>query len=132
MIGLSARTDAKGATALVGALAQLDRKGEIHQTPAGVLHFKSDCALLDDDTILATRRLAASGVFAGWRVISVPDGEEAAANALRINGSLLLGADYPATAELLAKHGFTVTPLATSEIAKIDAGLSCMSLRWHN
>jgi dimethylargininase len=30
----------------------------------------------------------------------------------------------------LARSGYRVTTLATREIAKIDAGLSCMSLRW--
>ena len=32
--------------------------------------------------------------------------------------------------DLLASRGYTIVPLATAEIAKVDAGLSCMSLRW--
>jgi dimethylargininase len=31
---------------------------------------------------------------------------------------------------MLDALGFRVVSLATREIAKIDAGLSCMSLRW--
>jgi N-dimethylarginine dimethylaminohydrolase len=31
----------------------------------------------------------------------------------------------------MANAGYRVMLLATAEIAKIDAGLSCMSLRWH-
>jgi dimethylargininase len=31
---------------------------------------------------------------------------------------------------MLDKAGYRVAPLATAEIGKIDAGLSCMSLRW--
>jgi len=31
---------------------------------------------------------------------------------------------------MLVQHGLKVTALPTREIAKIDAGLSCMSLRW--
>jgi len=42
----------------------------------------------------------------------------------------LLSQGYPGTAEALAEAGYRVTTLRTSEIAKIDAGLSCMSLRW--
>ncbi len=98
-------------------------------TPRDVLHLKSDCSLLDDETILATRRLAASGMFDDFRVVLVPDGEEAAANALRVNDSVLVSDSYPRTAELLAKS-YNVVPLQTREVAKIDAGLSCMSLRW--
>jgi dimethylargininase len=130
MIGLSARTDEAGASALVKALAELGRRGEVVHTPQGVLHFKSDCAPLDDETVLSTARLAASGVFAGYDVILVPEGEEPAANALRVNDSLLVSARWPRTADLLARRGYAVTPLSTTEIARIDAGLSCMSLRW--
>lgn len=132
LIGLSARTDQAGAESLVAALGRLGRKAEIVATPAGVLHFKSDCSLLDGDTVLSTARLAESGVFDRLGVLIVPEGEEAAANALRVNDVVLVGANYPRTADMLARHGYTVVPLSVIEIAKIDAGLSCMSLRWHS
>lgn len=132
LIGLSARTDQTGAEALVAALGRLGRKAEIVATPAGVLHFKSDCSLIDGDTVLSTARLAESGVFDRLGVLIVPEGEEAAANALRVNDVVLVGANYPRTADMLARHGYTVVPLSVIEIAKIDAGLSCMSLRWHS
>ena len=80
--------------------------------------------------MLATARLAASGVFDGLDVVIVPEGEEAAANALRVNAVVLAGAGHPRTIGLLRLRGFTVVPLPTSEVGKIDAGLSCMSLRW--
>ena len=130
MIGLSARTDRAGAEALVGALAALGRRGEIVTTPPGVLHFKTDCSLLDEETVFATRRLAGSGVFSGLRVIEVPEGEEAAANALRVNDVVMLGADFLRSRDKLAQAGYDVVALNTTEIGKIDAGLSCMSLRW--
>lgn len=130
LIGLSARTDRAGAEALQSALAKLGRKSDVVTTPAGVLHFKTDCSLLDEERILSTQRLAASGVFNNFRIIAVPDGEEAAANALRVNDKVFVGADYPRTIEKLQKEGFDIVPLKTSEIGRIDAGLSCMSLRW--
>jgi len=131
MIGLSARTDQAGAEALIAALEKIGRKGEIVNTPAGVLHFKTDCSLMDDETILSTQRLASSGVFSGLRQLIVPEGEEAGANALRVNDVVLVGSDFPKTIDLLENNGFTVVALKTSEIGKIDAGLSCMSLRWY-
>jgi dimethylargininase len=131
MIGLSARTDRQGAESLVKCLALIDRRGEIFHTPDGVLHFKSDCSLLDEETILSTKRLAASGVFERFRQILTPPGEEAAANALRVNDTVFVGDGYPGTIALLRADGYEVVPLPTSEIVKIDAGLSCMSLRWH-
>lgn len=130
LIGLSARTDRAGAEALQAALARLGRKSDAVTTPAGVLHFKTDCSLLDEERVLSTRRLAASGVFRDFRVIETPEGEEAAANALRINDWVFVGADYPRTLDRLRGEGFNVVPLRTTEIGKIDAGLSCMSLRW--
>ena len=132
LIGLSARTDLAGANALIACLAELGRKGEIVQTPDNVLHFKSDCSLMDDTTVLSTARLAASGVFKDFAQIIVPEGEEGAANALRVNDRVFLGTGFPGTADLLTKAGYDLVSLKTSEIAKIDAGLSCMSLRWHS
>ena len=130
MIGLSARTTQDGAEALIATLARLGLHGEIVTTPPGVLHFKTDCSLLDDDTVLATPRLAASGVFTGLKTLLTPPGEEAAANALRVNDVVMVGSDFPRTIDMLTSAGYTVHPLKTTEIGKIDAGLSCMSLRW--
>jgi dimethylargininase len=129
-IGQSARTDAEGAQALVTLLDRIGLEGLPVETPRGVLHFKSDCSLLDEDTILATPALAASGVFKGFRVVLTPEGEHAAANAIRVNDTAFLSAGFPRTADALTTLGFRVVTLPTREIAKIDAGLSCMSLRW--
>lgn len=130
LIGLSARTDRIGAEALRERLALLGRGARIVQTPPGVLHFKSASSLLDEETVLATQQLAASGVFNGMAVMIVPDGEEDAANALRVNDVVLAGTCYPRTIEMLQRKGYRVVPLAIDEIRKLDAGLSCMSLRW--
>jgi len=49
---------------------------------------------------------------------------------LRINETVLAAAGCPHTLELLSARGYDVVPLDVTEISKIDAGLSCMSLRW--
>jgi len=130
IIGLSARTDRAGAEALVACLAQFGRKAAIVETPKDVLHLKSACSLLDDETVLCAPSLAGSGIFEGFQQIITPDGEDAAANALRVNEVVLVGAGFPKTIERLGSLGYAVVPLETAEIGKIDAGLSCMSLRW--
>lgn len=130
MIGLSARTDQAGATALIECLKSLGYEGEIVHTPKGVLHLKTECSLLDEETILVTRRMEQSGIFDGFRKVVVPDGEEPAANVVRINESVLVSSRYQGTIEILDQDGYSVVPLKTMEIEKIDAGLSCMSLRW--
>lgn len=130
LIGQSERTTAEGARALIALLAELGLTGRAVATPRGVLHFKSDCSLLDEETILATSTLAASGVFDGFRVVLTPAGEEGAANAVRVNDVVLMSGVFPRTRDMLDQLGFALVSLATREIAKIDAGLSCMSLRW--
>jgi len=129
-IGLSQRTNVAGAEALRAHLRALGRQAHIVATPAGILHLKTACALLAEDTILATPALAASGVFAGFRLVLTPDGEEGAANALRLHDTVLVSDAFPRTVELLTREGFSLRALALREVAKLDAGLSCMSLRW--
>ena len=130
IIGLSARTDETGAAGLQRLLASIGLASEVVRVPQGTLHLKSDCSLVDEETVLATGELANSGLFKGLRVLVVPPGERPATNALRVNGVVLARADSPRTQELLEKHGLTVVPLPVTEITRIDAGLSCMSLRW--
>ena len=131
MIGLSARTSRAGAEVLLECLAELGENGVIVQTPTAVLHFKSDCSLLDEATILVTERLSHSGVFSGFRQIIVPEGEEAAANALRVNDRVLVAQGHPRTLRLLGQAGYRVVALPAADIGKLDGGLSCLSLRWH-
>lgn len=130
LVGTSARTNAEG----IAELARLvDRWGytvRTVNTPEGVLHFKTDCSLLDEETVLSTKRLSASGCFDGYRVIHVTDGEEAAANTIRFNELVLMPAGFPATRDTLSRAGYTVREIGNSEAAKLDGGMSCLSLRF--
>lgn len=128
LIGLSARTDREGAERFVALAGELGRKARIVATPAGTLHLKTASAVVDEETILATPTLA--GMFPGYEVLVTPEAEEAAANLIRVNECVLMAAGFPRTAELIAARGLDVVTLDAAEIAKIDAGLSCMSLRW--
>ncbi|MEO8064599.1 MAG: dimethylarginine dimethylaminohydrolase [Pseudomonadota bacterium] len=130
LIGLSARTNQAGAASLKFLLNTIDLQGEVVEVPPGTLHLKTDCALLDDETILASAELASSGLFGGYRVLVAPDDERHACNAVRVNGVVFIRAGCPRTLDMLTQHGLKVIALPVAEIAKIDAGLSCMSLRW--
>jgi dimethylargininase len=130
LVGRSERTDAAGIKALAAIVGRWDyRLREVH-TPPGVLHFKTDCSLLDAETIMATRRLDASGCFQGYRVIHTADGEEAAANAIRYNDLVLMPAGFARTRERLLEAGYQVHEINNSECAKLDGGMSCLSLRF--
>lgn len=130
LVGRSARTDAVGIQELASVVNDWGYKlREVH-TPKDVLHFKTDCSLLDEETILSTPRLASSGCFSNYRVIDVAEGEEPAANSIRFNNKVFMPVGYPITAERVSQAGFDVQLLPNSECHKIDGGLSCLSLRF--
>lgn len=130
LVGRSERTDAAGVAELVDLVADWGHSVREVFTPPGVLHFKTDCSLLDADTILSTRRLDASGCFDGYRVLHVAEGEEAAANSIRFNQFVLAPAGFPRTTEMLRQAGYDVVEINNSECAKLDGGMSCLSLRF--
>jgi dimethylargininase len=130
LVGRSDRTDAAGVAQLTEIVADWGYAVREVITPPGVLHFKTDCSLLDAETILSTRRLDASGCFEGYRVLHVPEGEEAAANAIRFNDPVIMAAGFPRTAEMLDRAGFRVVEIDNHECAKLDGGMSCVSLRF--
>jgi dimethylargininase len=129
LAGRSERTDAEGVADLRELVKDWGYEVREVMTPPGVLHFKTDCSLLDSNTILSTKRLADSGCFEGYRVLYTAEGEEAAANSIRFNQFVIMAAGFPKTAALLRDEGFEVREINNTECAKIDGGMSCLSLR---
>jgi len=129
-IGLSARTDQAGLEELSSVLAEFSYSTVKVETPASILHFKTECGLLDSQTIFSTGKLASLGCFDNYLVIEVPAGEEGAANIVRLNDVVFISCGYPKSEALLKSQGYSVVALDTSEAAKVDGGLSCMSLRF--
>ncbi len=130
LVGRSARTNAAGVAELTAVVADWPLPVREVFTPPGVLHFKTDCSLLDADTVLSTARLDASGCFAGYRVIHTAEGEEACSNAIRFNELVMMPAGFPRTRDALDKAGYQVREVGNSECAKLDGGISCLSLRF--
>jgi dimethylargininase len=130
VIGRSGRTDRPGAEELARLIEGLGHLVMIAETPKGVLHFKTGCSLIDEETIVCVPALADRPEFKGMRVVLTAEGERPAANLLRIRDHVLIGAHFPRTRDLIEALGVPTVPLPVSEIGKIDAGLSCMSLRW--
>lgn len=130
LIGLSGRTDEAGARRLCALAGELGRRARIVEPPSGLLHLKTGCALVGEGTVIAVPAMAP--LFSGYDVLITPEGEEQAANLIRVNDRILMAEAFPQAAAMLADKGLDVTAIPASEIAKIDAGLSCMSLRWHS
>ena len=130
IIGLSNRTNKLGAETLSNLLTSLGATVEICQTPKDILHFKSECSLIDDDVILVSYRMAKLDYLkSNYKLIELPYGEEGAANSLRINDKLLVPDGFIKAEEILTNK-YNIIKINVNEIAKVDAGLSCMSLRW--
>ena len=129
LVGRSARTDEKGVRQLSEIVTPLGYVIREVFTPPEILHFKTDCSLLGPYEILSTKRLQSSGCFDGYSVINVADGEEAAANAIRVNDYVIMPAGFPRTKAILEEHGYKVKVINNTECAKLDGGMSCLSLR---
>lgn len=130
LVGLSDRTDQAGVDELAELVRDWGYTVRIITIPDGVLHFKTDCSLLDADTILSTQRLAASGCFDDYNVIYTAPGEEAAANAIRFNQFVIMAAGFPDTSKRLRDSGYDVREIDNADAAKLDGGMSCLSLRF--
>ena len=130
VIGISNRTNKIGAESLKNILISLGATVSICETPKNVLHFKSECSLIDDDVILVSNKMAKLEYLkSNYKLIELPIGEEGAANSLRINEMLLVPEGFIKANEILSKNYNTIN-IKVNEISKVDAGLSCMSLRW--
>ncbi len=130
LVGTSKRTTPEGIAELRALTSDWGYKVREVETPPGILHFKTDCSLLDEETILSTKRLAASGCFEGYKVIHTAEGEEACANAVRFNNLVIMPAGFPQTREVVEQAGYSVQSIGNCEAAKLDGGMSCLSLRF--
>ena len=55
LIGLSARTNEAGAADLQKLLHSIGLASQVVHVPRGTLHLKTDCSLVDEETVLATK-----------------------------------------------------------------------------
>lgn len=130
LVGLSRRTDRAGFEWISKLLQQWNYQVLAVETPPQVLHFKSDCCVVDSTTIMATSRLSGASCFSDFKVLTVPAGEEAAANSIRVNDRLFIPAGFPKTSEMLAAAGYSIEAIPVTQPRLLDGGLSCMSLRF--
>jgi dimethylargininase len=131
LIGVSERTNEAGARALAEILARFGYTPELVDIRgiAGLLHFKTGVSYLGEGTYLAIGALAGHPALAGARVIAVSDEEACGANAIEVNGRVIIPSGLPRLADDLTSAGREVLALDMSEFQKMDGGLSCLSVR---
>ncbi len=130
VVGRSGRTNRAGIAQLVVALSDLTGF-PVHEVPvAGYLHLLTAVTHLGGGQLLAVEGFELPPVLAGYEVLRVPADEGYACNALGIGSQVILPAGYPKTAAMLRAHGYQVLPVPTTEFAKADGGVTCLSLVW--
>jgi dimethylargininase len=131
LIGLSARTNEAGVAQFAAILARHQYTSstiDIRQHPS-LLHLKSGIAYLGERRCLIAPEFPPMEGLADCDMIQVAAGEIYAANAVRVNDEVLIASGFPEVAGTLAKLRYRVHSLDMSEFAKMDGGLSCLSLR---
>ncbi|HEX7374812.1 MAG TPA: hypothetical protein VF277_07550, partial [Steroidobacteraceae bacterium] len=94
----------------------------------GCLHLKSGATQLDDDRMLVNPAWVDPATFAHHRCIEVHPDEPHAANALALPAGVIHPAHHPRTRQRMEAAGLRVQPLAMTELAKAEAGVTCCSL----
>jgi dimethylargininase len=132
LIGLSARTNEPGAAQLAAILASHRYTAstiDIRNHPS-LLHLKSGISYLGEQRFLLAPGFPPFRELAGYEKIEVASGEDYAANSVLANDDVLVAAGFPRLVGTLEKLKYRVRPLDMSEFAKMDGGLSCLSLRF--
>jgi dimethylargininase len=128
-IGLSERTNKAGAAQLGHILESVGHTWATVEVGAG-LHFKSSVNYVGKNTLLVTADFAEHAALSEYNKIVLEKADAYAANTLLVNGHLLMPAGFPDSRKELEVLGFDIIELETSEVRKMDGGLTCMSIRF--
>ena len=126
-VGVSSRTDARGVQALreLAAMHGYDvRPVPVH----GALHLKSAVSVVGKDHLLVQPAWVDPGEFRDQRLSEVDPREPFAANAVHVNGRVILPEAFPRTRERLERAGVRVVGVPAAELAKAEGGVTCCSL----
>jgi dimethylargininase len=125
-VGAGARTDSDG----IGQLrALLEPRGwVVREVPVTkVLHLKSAVTALPDGTIIGYEPLVDDpSVFDAF--LAVPE-EHGSAVVVLDDMTVLMSADAPGTARMLAERGLEVETAAVTEFEKLEGCVTCLSVR---
>ncbi|HEY2220319.1 MAG TPA: N(G),N(G)-dimethylarginine dimethylaminohydrolase [Gaiellaceae bacterium] len=124
-VGRSGRTNADGARRLRELLAPLG--ATVVEVPVRrVLHLKSAVTALPDGSILGHPAIVPPA-FRDF--VAVPE-ESGAHVVLLRGGKVMLAADCPRTAELIAARGYDPVIVDISEFQKLEGCVTCLSVRF--
>jgi dimethylargininase len=126
-VGESPRTNAAGIVALRETIAPFGYS--VTSVPVrGCLHLKTACSALPDGRFLVNADWIDVSPLPQTLLVSVPNDEPWAGDVLVIGNRIVLSSAFPNTARLLDGQGFEPVPVSVSEFAKVEGGVTCLSL----
>ncbi|MCB0650171.1 MAG: hypothetical protein KDC85_02775 [Saprospiraceae bacterium] len=128
-IGLSGRTNEAGARQVISILEKYGMRESVVSLEE-VLHLKTGVTYLENNNLLATGEFLAKAVFQPFHILEIEPDEAYAANAIWVNGTVIVPEGYPKARKMIEHAGYPVLALDMSEFQKLDGGLSCLSLRF--
>ena len=126
-VGVSPRTNAAGVDALREAVRAYGY-AVIGVPVLKCLHLKTACSALPDGSLLVNRAWIDVSPLSPVHLVDVPVNEPWAGDVLVIGERIIASDAFPETARLLEGRGSRVVPVAVSEFAKVEGGVTCLSL----
>ena len=128
-IGISDRTNSEGARQLGAILEPYGYARDTISVGEG-LHLKSSVNYVGKNTLLLTSPFQNLSCFDSYDKIILDETETYAANTLWVNDSLIMPKGFPTAKKQLSALNLPIVELDVSEMAKMDGGLTCLSLRF--
>lgn len=126
-VGVSSRTNKSGVEQLSGLLTPFGYR--IHPVPVhGCLHLKTGCCYLGDNVIIANRAWVNLEQLHNFTILDTPVEEPWAANVIVVQDKVIIPSHHPRLTSMLKNRSWTTVNVDVSELAKAEAGLTCMSL----
>jgi dimethylargininase len=126
-VGRTPRSDADGRRQLRELLAPYGY-AVVAVEVRDCLHLKTAVTALTDELLLAHLPCLDPEPFAGLELMAVDPDEPFAANALAIDGTVVMPAAFPRTRRLVEARGLAVRAVDVTEAAKAEGGVTCCSL----
>jgi dimethylargininase len=126
-VGRSTRTNDAGISQLAAFAARTGRH-TIAVTVTGCLHLKSAITRLPDGTLLGVPGWLDRRAFTDVGYLVRDASEPSGGDALCLGNVVVLPADALGTVAYLRRQGLVVETVDVSELQKIEAGMTCMSV----
>ena len=128
-IGLSERTNDKGAQQVIAFLEKYGMSGSVVKLE-NVLHLKTGLAYLEQNNLIACGEFVSNPAFQHFNILKIDEDESYAANCMWMNDRVLIPKGFPKSREIIEDTGYSIKEVDVSEFQKLDGGVSCLSLRF--